>query len=64
MSKGVSIEHGGKWEDAVLLVDVNFKTLDDVFRTVSLGKKATFTSSTIPLATLCIIHSSSLFILA
>lgn len=39
MSKGVSIEHGGKWEDAVLLVDVNFKTLDDVFRTVSLGKK-------------------------
>jgi two-component system sensor histidine kinase YesM len=39
MSKGVSIEQNGKWEDAVLLVDVNFKTLDDVFRTVSLGKK-------------------------
>lgn len=39
MSKGVSIERNGKWEDAVLLVDVNFKTLDDVFRTVSLGKK-------------------------
>lgn len=39
MSKGVSIERNGQWEDAVLLVDVNFKTLDDVFRTVSLGKK-------------------------
>lgn len=39
MSKGVSIEQNGKWVDAVLLVDINFKTLDDVFRTVSLGKK-------------------------
>ncbi|MEW9702035.1 histidine kinase [Paenibacillus sp. SI8] len=39
MSKGVRIERGGVWIDAVLLVDVNFKTLDDVFRTVSLGKK-------------------------
>ncbi|GGA09995.1 histidine kinase [Paenibacillus marchantiophytorum] len=39
MSKGVSIMQNGKWEDAVLLVDINFKTLDDVFRTVSLGKK-------------------------
>ncbi|MDD9272168.1 histidine kinase [Paenibacillus sp. GCM10023248] len=39
MSKGVSIERNGTWQDAVLLVDVNFKTLDDVFRTVSLGKK-------------------------
>jgi two-component system sensor histidine kinase YesM len=39
MSKGVSIQKDGKWVEAVLLVDVNFKTLDDVFRTVSLGKK-------------------------
>ncbi|MFC5451357.1 cache domain-containing sensor histidine kinase [Paenibacillus aestuarii] len=39
MSKGVTIQRGGQWVDAVLLVDVNFKTLDDVFRTVSLGKK-------------------------
>ena len=39
MSKGVSIEKDGKWVEAVLLVDINFKTLDDVFRTVSLGKK-------------------------
>ena len=39
MSKGVSIEQNGKWVDAVLLVDINFKTLDDVFRTVSLGQK-------------------------
>ncbi|TXK78408.1 sensor histidine kinase [Paenibacillus sp. N3.4] len=39
MSKGVLIQRNGKWVDAVLLVDVNFKTLDDVFRTVSLGKK-------------------------
>ncbi|MBD0383184.1 cache domain-containing sensor histidine kinase [Paenibacillus sedimenti] len=39
MSKGVTIQREGQWVDAVLLVDVNFKTLDDVFRTVSLGKK-------------------------
>jgi len=39
MSKGVTIQRNGQWVDAVLLVDVNFKTLDDVFRTVSLGKK-------------------------
>ncbi|UJF36472.1 histidine kinase [Paenibacillus hexagrammi] len=39
MSKGVTILKNGRITDAVILVDVNFKTLDDVFRTVSLGKK-------------------------
>ncbi|MGG1520047.1 sensor histidine kinase [Paenibacillus oryzisoli] len=39
MSKSVSIERDGKWENGVILVDINFKTLDDVFRTVALGKK-------------------------
>ncbi|OCT10498.1 histidine kinase [Paenibacillus pectinilyticus] len=39
MSKGVKIEQNGNLVDAVILVDINFKTLDDLFRTVSLGKK-------------------------
>ncbi len=39
MSKGVTIERGGEKMNAVLLVDVNFKTIDDLCRKVSLGKK-------------------------
>ncbi|SCW55984.1 two-component system, sensor histidine kinase YesM [Paenibacillus tianmuensis] len=39
MSKQITIERGGEKRNAVLLVDFNFKTIDDLCRRVSLGKK-------------------------
>ncbi|MCS7463888.1 sensor histidine kinase [Paenibacillus doosanensis] len=39
MSKGITVMRSGKPERAVLLIDVNFKTMDELFRRVSLGKK-------------------------
>ncbi|WP_134686541.1 sensor histidine kinase [Brevibacillus migulae] len=39
MSRGTTIAQGGEKADAVLLVDVNFKKLDNLFQRVSLGKK-------------------------
>ncbi|WP_261381722.1 sensor histidine kinase [Paenibacillus cremeus] len=39
MSKGVKIQRGNETVDGVLLVDVNFKTIDDVSRRISLGQK-------------------------
>jgi two-component system, sensor histidine kinase YesM len=39
MSKGVTIEQNGRSIPAVLLVDVNFKTIDELLRNVSLGQK-------------------------
>jgi len=39
MSKGVTFERDGKLISGVLLVDVNFKTIDDMFQRVSLGKR-------------------------
>ncbi|WP_281884974.1 sensor histidine kinase [Paenibacillus sp. YYML68] len=39
MSKAMTITRQGKPEQVVLLIDVNFKTIDDLLRRVSLGKK-------------------------
>ncbi|MED4603918.1 histidine kinase [Paenibacillus validus] len=39
MSKGIKINREGRTYNAVLLVDVNFRTIDDLLRRVSLGKK-------------------------
>ncbi|MFE5321251.1 histidine kinase [Paenibacillus sp. NPDC056579] len=39
MSKGITITRNGAPMQAVLLVDINFKTMDELFRRVSLGKK-------------------------
>ncbi|NHN29134.1 cache domain-containing sensor histidine kinase [Paenibacillus agricola] len=39
MSKGITIKHNNQSIQGVLLVDVNFKTIDDLCRKVSLGKK-------------------------
>ena len=39
MSKGITLNRGGKPADAVLMVDINFKTLDELFRKVNLGQK-------------------------
>ncbi|MBR8660752.1 sensor histidine kinase [Brevibacillus sp. NL20B1] len=39
MSRGISVSQNGEREDAILLVDVNFKTIDDLCQRVELGKK-------------------------
>lgn len=39
MSKGIVIDRDGQKMNAVLLVDVNFRTIDDLCRRVNLGKK-------------------------
>ncbi|WP_159886633.1 cache domain-containing sensor histidine kinase [Paenibacillus puerhi] len=39
MSKGITLDGEGGEKKAVLLVDVNFKTIDDLLRRVSLGQK-------------------------
>jgi len=39
MSRGITISQGEEKTEAVLLVDVNFKKLDNLFQRVSLGKK-------------------------
>ncbi|WP_035299164.1 sensor histidine kinase [Brevibacillus thermoruber] len=39
MSRGISVAQNGEREDAILLVDVNFKTIDDLCQRVGLGKK-------------------------
>ncbi len=39
MSKGITISHDGNISNGVLLVDVNFRTIDELLRRVSLGKK-------------------------
>lgn len=39
MSKGVQIKRNQETVNGVLLMDVNFKTIDDLFQRVSLGKK-------------------------
>jgi two-component system sensor histidine kinase YesM len=39
MSKGITITRNNETIQAVVLVDVNFKTIDDLCRKVSLGKK-------------------------
>lgn len=39
MSKGIKLKVQGKEEDAVLLVDVNFKMIDDLTSSVKLGRK-------------------------
>lgn len=39
MSKGITITHNGVQTRAVLLVDVNFKKIDELCQRVSLGKK-------------------------
>nr|WP_245855947.1 histidine kinase [Paenibacillus rigui] len=39
MSKGITISRNNESIGAVLMVDVNFKTLDDLFRKVNLGQK-------------------------
>lgn len=39
MSKGIKLQVNGKEEDAVLLVDVNFKMIDDLTSSVKLGQK-------------------------
>ncbi|MEK8129289.1 sensor histidine kinase [Paenibacillus filicis] len=39
LSKGITLERGGVKEQAVLLMDVNFKMIDDLLRRVSLGQK-------------------------
>ncbi|WP_282937418.1 sensor histidine kinase [Paenibacillus sp. RC67] len=39
MSKGITITRNNETINAVLLIDVNFKTMDELFRRVNLGKK-------------------------
>ncbi|WP_276355828.1 cache domain-containing sensor histidine kinase [Cohnella caldifontis] len=39
MSKGITLHMGGRDLNAVLLVDVNFKMIDDLSRSVKLGRK-------------------------
>ncbi|WP_027093817.1 cache domain-containing sensor histidine kinase [Cohnella thermotolerans] len=39
MSKGIKLKSGGRTRDAVLLVDVNFKMIDDLTSSVKLGQK-------------------------
>lgn len=39
MSKGITITRNNETVNAVLLIDVNFKTMDELFRRVNLGKK-------------------------
>lgn len=39
LSRGITIRDGDKRIDAVMLVDVNFRTIDDLCQQVSLGKK-------------------------
>ncbi|MFB9325824.1 histidine kinase [Paenibacillus aurantiacus] len=39
MSKGITIKRGGVTQNAVLLVDVNFKQIDELSQRVSLGQK-------------------------
>ncbi|MFD2614136.1 cache domain-containing sensor histidine kinase [Paenibacillus gansuensis] len=39
MSKGISFEQGKNKVDAVLVMDINFSTIDELFRRVSLGQK-------------------------
>jgi two-component system sensor histidine kinase YesM len=39
MSKGIKLKSGGQTRDAVLLVDVNFKMIDDLTSSVKLGQK-------------------------
>ncbi|WP_256865429.1 sensor histidine kinase [Paenibacillus sp. 32352] len=39
MSKGITITRNNAPVNAVLLIDVNFKTMDELFRRVNLGKK-------------------------